>query len=113
MGRLAYHWSFEDIANGVLEELQPYDLMIASFSLHLMEKSWQHTTLAALALSCRMLIVVTPHKLPVINPSTGWRQVDELLQERVRVRLYISDGARRLDQGVEVEHSDYTIICKP
>lgn len=113
MGQPAYRWSFEDIANDVLEDVQPYDLVIASFSLHLLKTSWKHATLAALARSCRTLIVLTPTKLPVIEPSTGWRQVDEVLQDRVRVRLYISDSARRLEPGEAIEHNDYTIICKP
>eukprot|EP00927_Polykrikos_kofoidii_P051156 TRINITY_DN44957_c0_g1_i1.p1 TRINITY_DN44957_c0_g1~~TRINITY_DN44957_c0_g1_i1.p1 ORF type:complete len:553 (-),score=117.20 TRINITY_DN44957_c0_g1_i1:679-2337(-) len=113
MGRPAYRWSFEDIAGGMLEDMQPYDLVIGSFSLHLLTKTWHHTTLSALARSCRMLIVLTPHKLPVIEPSTGWRMVDEVVQERIRARLYISDGARRLGQEDGVEHSDYTIVCSP
>eukprot|EP00930_Biecheleria_cincta_P010756 TRINITY_DN11304_c0_g1_i1.p1 TRINITY_DN11304_c0_g1~~TRINITY_DN11304_c0_g1_i1.p1 ORF type:complete len:549 (+),score=148.71 TRINITY_DN11304_c0_g1_i1:59-1705(+) len=113
MGRPAYRWSFEDIAGGVLEDLQPYDLVIGSFSLHLLTKEWQHTALSALARSCRMLVVLTPHKQPVIEPSTGWRQMDEVVYERIRVRLFVSDGARRLEQGEAVEHSEHTIICEP
>lgn len=62
MGRPAYRWSFEDIAGGVLEDLQPYDLVIGSFSLHLLTKEWQHTALSALARSAHMLVVLTPHK---------------------------------------------------
>jgi cold shock CspA family protein/SAM-dependent methyltransferase len=113
MGRPAYRWSFEDIAGGVLEDLQPYDLVIGSFSLHLLTKEWQHTALSALARSCHMLVVLTPHKQPVIEPSTGWRQMDEVVYERIRVRLFVSDGARRLAQGEPVEHSEHTIICEP
>eukprot|EP00746_Dinoflagellata_sp_MGD_P164668 gnl/MRDRNA2_/MRDRNA2_93431_c0_seq1.p1 gnl/MRDRNA2_/MRDRNA2_93431_c0~~gnl/MRDRNA2_/MRDRNA2_93431_c0_seq1.p1 ORF type:complete len:573 (+),score=169.43 gnl/MRDRNA2_/MRDRNA2_93431_c0_seq1:58-1776(+) len=113
MGKPAYQWSFEDVAGGVLEDLQPYDLVISSFSLHLLDKSFHHMTLAALARSCRALLVLTPHKRPVIEPSTGWTQVEELLQDRVRVRLYISNQARRLEQGETVDHCDYTIVCDP
>lgn len=113
MGRPAYRWSFEDIAGGVLEDLQPYDLVIGSFSLHLLTKEWQHTALSALARSAHMLVVLTPHKQPVIEPSTGWRQLDEVVYERIRVRLFVSDGARRLEKGEAVEHSEHTIICNP
>lgn len=112
MGRPAYQWSFQDIAGGALEELQPYDLIISTYSLHLLEKSYQHMALAALARSCRTLIVLSPHKKPEIEPSTGWRQVDELYQDRVRARLYISAGARRLEAGEEVDKSEHTLICE-
>ena len=66
----------------------------------------------ALARSCRFLIIVTPHKRPVVDAATGWRRAFsaaadgaacggagcggewEVTHERVRVRLYVSDGAR-------------------
>jgi len=113
LGRPAYQWSFEDIAGGVMDDLQPYDLVLATFSLHLVDKSYQHTALAALARSCRLLLVATPHKRPEITASTGWRQVQELVQDRVRVRLYVSDGARRLEQDVALVHSEYSVILQP
>ena len=104
MGRAAHRWSFEDVAGGVLDEQLPYDLIVSSFALHLIEASYLHTTLAALARSSRALIIVTPHKRPAVDPSTGWRPgAAEIVYERVRVRLYISDGARRIeDEVVEV-----------
>ena len=138
MGRAAYRWSFEDVAGGVLDERPPYDLIVASFALHLVEASYLYTTLSALARSSRALIILTPHKRPVrgrrtdaprekrvrsdrirpplsdrirpplsdrmrppivcaqvVDASTGWRlAAKEIVHERVRARLYVSDGAR-------------------
>ena len=102
MGRPAYRWSFEDIAGGVMDERPPYDLAVASFALHLIEPSYLYTTLSALARSSRCLIVVTPHKRPVIDPSTGWKMAaNEMVHERVRLRLYVAAGARRVEDEVE------------
>ena len=36
------------------------------------------------------LIVATPHKRPHITPAMGFELVDEVVKERVRVRLYKS-----------------------
>ena len=97
MGRPAHQWSFEDVAAGVLDELPPFDLVISSFALHLVEPSYAYTTLAAIARSSRLLVIATPHKRPVVDPSTGWREAaPEVLHERVRVRLYVSNSARAL-----------------
>lgn len=103
-GTKAHTWSFEDLAGGILDELPPYDLMVGSFALHLIEASYLHTTLAALARSSRALIIVTPHKRPHVDPSTGWREgASERVHERVRVRLYLSDVARQALSDDEVE----------
>lgn len=75
---------------GVLDERPPYDLVLASFCLHLLDKSFVATTLSALARSARLLVVLSPHKRPVIDESLGWRQLGELTANRVRVRLYES-----------------------
>ena len=74
-----------------------------SFALHLVEASYLYTTLAALARSSRALIIVTPHKRPVVDASTGWRApAPEIVHERVRVRLYLSDTARHSEELAEL-----------
>jgi hypothetical protein len=109
-GRRAHPWSFEQIAGGILDEAQPYDLIVASFCLHLLEPSYLHTTLAALARSSRFLLVATPHKRPVIEQATGWAfAAPEIAhhdafdsgstRHRVRVRLYTSATCRAVDEG--------------
>ena len=103
MGRPAERWTFADVAAGVLDERQPFDICLSSFALHLIEPSYLFTTLAALARSARLLVVLTPHKRPVIEPSTGWRSAGEVVHERVRVRLYVADGARRPEESSEQE----------
>lgn len=103
MGKPAHRWSFEAVSGGVLDEIEPYDIIVSSFALHLIEPSYLYTTLAALARSSRLLLVLTPHKRPVIDPATGWREEGEMVTERVRVRLYVSETARRPSRSRNVE----------
>ena len=93
LGVAAHTWSFEEIAAGVLDERPTYDLAVSSFALHLIPPSYMHTTLSALARAARALLVATPHKRPVIDAATGWAAAGELVHERVRVRLYVSESA--------------------
>ncbi|CAK9071523.1 unnamed protein product [Durusdinium trenchii] len=90
VGRRCHHWSFQDVADGVLEEEPIYDLVLCSFALHLLERSWLTCTVSSLARRARLLVVATPHKRPLIERKTGWEQVAEVLHARVRVRLYRS-----------------------
>ena len=84
-------WSFEDVAAGVLEDVQPFDVCLATFCLHLVKDSYLHTTLAALARACNVLVVATPHKRPHITPAMGWEEaLPETVHERVRIRIYRS-----------------------
>ena len=102
-GRVAEPWSFADVANGVLETRRSYDLVLASFCLHLLEGSSElQATLRALARRSRLLCVAAPHKKPIIDAvATGWRRVGQEVvladetdegstRHRVRVRLYQS-----------------------
>ncbi|CAE7394493.1 unnamed protein product, partial [Symbiodinium sp. CCMP2456] len=88
-GRACFRWTFEEIAGGCLESAK-YDLVICSFALHLLDRSWLAVTLQALARQARHLVVATPHKRPIIDAQMGWNLCDEILHERVRLRLYCS-----------------------
>lgn len=102
-GRSCHRWSFDELADGVLERTQPMaiDLVLASFCLHLLHPPSLHRTLAALARVSRWLLVATPHRKPAIDESTGWslaaaeQTAHDLFdsgskRHRVRLRLYCS-----------------------
>ncbi len=57
------------------------------------EPSWMHGVLWELARCSRVLVVVSPHKRPVIGPGLGWTPADppEIILDRVHVRCYYSD----------------------
>jgi hypothetical protein len=73
-------------------------VVVSSFALHLIDGSRLLTTLVQLALVAEFLLVLTPHKRPVIGEEMGWALVDEQRfdgvdlgdNKRVRCRLYRS-----------------------
>lgn len=86
-GRRCETSSFEDVARGVLATRR-YELCVCSFALHLASASVLPNLCWQLALIGKMLWVLTPHKRPHIKVDWGWDLRDELLQSRVRLRVY-------------------------
>ncbi|KAI8870226.1 hypothetical protein GQ42DRAFT_162873 [Ramicandelaber brevisporus] len=94
-------YSFRDIAQGCLDdhfadcegvadEDGSFDLAICSFALHLLDNSNLFATLDALARRAKVLMVLSPHKRPVIESHMGWQQHEHTVIERVHVWLYTS-----------------------
>ena len=88
-GRAAELFTFEDVAAGALVG-RHYSLIICSFALHLCEPSRLPAAAQQLALVGDALLVLTPHKRPVIRAEWGWEHAGEEVVERVRARLYRS-----------------------
>ncbi|MBO0723459.1 MAG: hypothetical protein J2P41_21725, partial [Blastocatellia bacterium] len=78
---------FERIAEGALAG-RSYSLIVCSFALHLIEVSWLPSLLARLGAISQRLLIITPHKRPVIKSAWGWSIEDEFIRERVRARIY-------------------------
>lgn len=87
-GQQAYPWSFADIAAGDVLRGRRYGLVVCSYALHLCEPSRLPGVLLSLAPRCNHLLLLSPHKQPVIKRGWGFRLVHEDYVERVRVRLY-------------------------
>jgi len=98
-GQRAEPVSFEDIASGALENRR-FSLIICSFALHLLAPSRLPVVVFQLSRCTRGLIVVTPHKRPEIHGKWGWRLVEELRGEGLRVRYYHSTTLRT-DGGLD------------
>ena len=86
-GSLARPLSFEGVAAGALAGRR-YTLIVCSFALHLCEPSRLPAVCQQLGLVGDQLLVVTPHKRPVIDPTWGWVLLGEDVVERVRARFY-------------------------
>lgn len=88
-------WTFADIADGAVP-VGRYDVAVCSYALHLCEKSRLPGVCAALARVVPTLVVVTPHKRPILRSEWGYLLIDELHdpETRVRVRRYDSTVAR-------------------
>lgn len=85
----AYPWSFQDVAYNFID-LGKYDVVIASFSLHLCPKNVLKLVCLNLALVAKQLIIISPHKNPVIHDDYGWILQDAYTIDRVHTRVYKS-----------------------
>jgi SAM-dependent methyltransferase len=86
-GRLAEPFTFEQIAEGALEDRR-YSLIVCSYALHLLPASRLPVLAYQLHWLAPALIVLTPHKRPQLREAWGWRLEDEIVVMRVRARLY-------------------------
>lgn len=84
-------FSFEDVARGALVG-RAYSLVVCSFALHLAEPSRLPAVCYQLSVVAPALLVLTPHKRPVIRAEWGWELVREDVVERVRARLHRSNA---------------------
>jgi hypothetical protein len=89
-GQKAGRESFEAIAAGALRG-QNYTLIICSFAMHLIELSRLPMLAMELSQISPALLILTPHKRPVIREDWGWKLTHETVQERVRARLYTTN----------------------
>merc|ERR1712130_527972 len=93
-GQKAHRFNFEDIQNGILWEIlkgeEVYSLIVCCYALHLCELSRLSSVCYCLSMVGRHLLIVTPHKRPVIERSMGWNLLCESVDQKVRVRLYES-----------------------
>jgi SAM-dependent methyltransferase len=88
-GQAAEAITFEDIAAGALAGRR-YSLIVCSFALHLVEPSRLPRVAYQLSQISPALLLLTPHKRPVLRRDWGWRLEGEFVQARVRARLYLS-----------------------
>lgn len=87
-GKQALSITFDDIMNGAISDHR-YSLIVCSFALHLVETSKLRKLEYMLAIISKSLLVISPHKNPII--INGWeKHPHELYLERVRARYYKS-----------------------
>ena len=86
VGQIPVNLSFKDIVQGKLQGR--FDSIICSFALHLCEGSMLPTLLWKLGESSNTLIIITPNKKPNCDNISSWILVDEIIVDRVRMRIY-------------------------
>ena len=91
-GRPSENFTFEAIAAGALAGRR-YSLVVCSYALHLLEPSRLPRLAYELSRLAPGLLILTPHKRPLIRPEWGWQLAGEQVVERVRARLYTSESA--------------------
>ncbi|MBI1324606.1 methyltransferase domain-containing protein [bacterium] len=86
-GQEALPHDFVAISQGSLDSLV-FDAVFCSFALHLADAGMLPQICLRLAQISPQLVVLTPHKRPEIKPAWGWRLIDEVMEDRVRLRHY-------------------------
>lgn len=86
-GRELLVLDFQDISNGKLVE--NYDTVICSFAMHLCPKSLLPSLLWQLGQISKTLIIITPNKKPNCDKIANWVLVEEFMDSRVRMQVYI------------------------
>lgn len=66
--------NFVDIVNGELDE-ERYHIVIISYALHLVKESMLHSFCQKLAQMSKQLIIISPHKFPVMKEHFGWKEI--------------------------------------
>ena len=84
-GKTCMPYTFKDIVLGKLDN-KKYDTIICSFAMHLCELSMLNMLLFRLSNISNTLIILTPHKRPVIK--NWWKLQKEIIFERVKLRIY-------------------------
>jgi SAM-dependent methyltransferase len=79
--------TFADIAAGGLRGRR-YSLIVCSFALHLCEPSRLPAVAQALSEIAPSLLLIMPHKRPVLRPAWRWTLREEIVIHRVRARLF-------------------------
>jgi SAM-dependent methyltransferase len=77
--------SFEDIIRGTIT-LPPTSIIICSYGLHLCDQI--NELLDILKDSTRYLCVISPHGLPFISDSSGWRNLFSFKYSNIKTSLY-------------------------
>jgi len=79
--------SFDDIINGDLDD-ENYTCIVCSFALHLLEPSKLPIFLYKLSQISNQLLILSPHKRPEIKEEWGWTIENEIIIDKVRIRLF-------------------------
>jgi hypothetical protein len=92
VGEPAENITFEQIAEGSLANRR-YSLIACSFAMHLCDKSRLPALAIQLSMISPALLILTPHKRPMLRAEWGWDLEGEFVLRRVRARLYRSTNA--------------------
>eukprot|EP00392_Amoebophrya_sp_AT5.2_P001352 g1354.t1 len=94
--RVCWPLSFGDILQGrLLERMQEhrvdnFDLITCSYALHLAPDEQLPVLAMLLSQLSRWILIITPHKRPVLREDWGWEKMDEIVIARTRGVLRFS-----------------------
>eukprot|EP00826_Nyctotherus_ovalis_P061643 TRINITY_DN8790_c0_g1_i15.p2 TRINITY_DN8790_c0_g1~~TRINITY_DN8790_c0_g1_i15.p2 ORF type:complete len:136 (-),score=12.97 TRINITY_DN8790_c0_g1_i15:88-495(-) len=82
--------SFMDVAKGSLGMIKAYDVIVCSYALHLAPLSLMSSLCLSMALVSKYLLIISPHKFPIMKEDYGWELMQEKIDSRVHCRLFKS-----------------------
>jgi SAM-dependent methyltransferase len=83
---VAGEWTFADVALGALARFG-WNTVVCSYAFHLCEQSRLAAVCTQLSSVAEHLVIVTPHKRPVLSPGWGFTLVDEHRDTNLRIRV--------------------------
>ena len=89
LGRTCLRYSFEDIIEGCFSDRR-FRIVVCSYAMHLASDSKLPVLALNLALSSHLMLILTPHKRPVLKEEWGWILDREMKIERTKAVLYRS-----------------------
>ena len=102
VGTECERWSFEDVARGAVADRR-WRVVVCSFAMHLCARDYLPTLCVMLACSAKHLVLLTPHKRPVIDAAWGgWRLARREARDpywRIRSRWYSTEPPMDDDVG--------------
>jgi len=82
--------TFLDIAKGSMNSSK-YDIIVCSYAMHLAPLSVLPQLCQNLAIISEFLLIISPHKRPVMNEGFGWELKESSIEKRVHLRLFKSN----------------------
>ena len=82
-----------DILNGSLDA-EHYDCIICSYAMHLVKESLLHDFCNKLAKLSDKLIIISPHKLPKMKETYGWKEEQASVLDKVHFRVFSSTAEK-------------------
>lgn len=83
-GKECFELDFKQMSQNI--NLPKVNTIVCSFALHLCPESLLPNVLYNLSQLAQQLVIITPNKKP--NITQFWEMTDEIVQERVRLRIY-------------------------
>ena len=79
--------TFIEILDGAIDDLK-FDVIVISYALHLVKEGMMHNFCNKLAELAKKLIVISPHKFPVMKETFGWKEMEHFVLDRVHFRAF-------------------------
>lgn len=83
-GKECFELDFKQMSQNI--NLPKVNTIVCSFALHLCPESLLPNVLYNLSQFAQQLVIITPNKKP--NITQFWEMTDEIVQDRVRLRIY-------------------------